>query len=365
MLSSRVPVLHLIDSLALGGAESVAVKIANALPQNKFESHLCVTRARGPLETRIAPHVCTLYLDRAHRFDLRAIKKLSGYIRENNIRILHAHSSSLFIARPAHLLNPSCRVIWHVHYGRYATVDRPALVYRTITCRIDGVITVNEPLAKWAIEELRIPKKRVWYLPNFVEAEQVTEAIPPELPGQKGFRIICVAQFRPEKDHITLLRAFQEVVQHCEIAHLLLVGDTVSGEYYKTVQNTVDTLSLRDHVSFLGQRTDVPRLLRNCDIGVLSSVSEGLPLALLEYGVAGLGSVTTDVGQCREVLAGGQCGVVVPVRESHALASALTTLLVDAQQRHTLGQKFRERVQADYSRETVIERLTQLYTQIL
>src|SRR5690606_18162575 len=108
-------------------------------------------------------------------------------------------------ARFAQLLQPSCRVIWHDHYGRYATVARSVLAYRVITRGVDGILAVNEPLAKWAIEQLEVPNNRVWYLPNFVELEHDCNIFQSELPGKKGLRIVCVAQFRPEKDHLTLL----------------------------------------------------------------------------------------------------------------------------------------------------------------
>src|SRR5262245_16951617 len=116
-----IPVLHLIDSLAVGGAERVSVNIANMLPPDQFELHLCATRTDGPLRQSLAPHVRFLSLRRTGRFDLSAFRRLTAYIGANRIRLIHAHSTSLFIACLA-AMQPGIRppVLWHDHFGRYA-----------------------------------------------------------------------------------------------------------------------------------------------------------------------------------------------------------------------------------------------------
>src|SRR5205807_10400350 len=129
-----------------------------------------------------------------------------GYIREHEIRILHAHGSTLFLARLAALVPPYPAVIWHDHYGRYAFNDRPAWLYRNATRRIAGVIAVNHPLADWSRRALRIPEERVWYIPNLVELGAAAAGAP-ALPGKPGKRIVCLANLRPQKDHFNLLAA--------------------------------------------------------------------------------------------------------------------------------------------------------------
>ena len=105
--------------------------------------------------------------------------------------------------------------------------------------------------------------------------------------------------------------------------------------------------------------------MRACDVGVLSSASEGLPLALIEYGMARLASVATSVGQCAEVLDGGRAGVLVPPRSPDALAHALTLLLRSADERQTLGARLEEHVRREYSAASAMERITALYDEVL
>jgi glycosyltransferase involved in cell wall biosynthesis len=93
----------------------------------------------------------------------------------------------------------------------------------------------------------------------------------------------------------------------------------------------------------------------------LSSSSEGLPLALLEYGMASLPVVATQVGQCEEVLNSGRCGMLVPPRDSQRLAGAITALLTSADKRRELGGKLNARVQRAYSSQRVIQQITEVY----
>ena len=89
---NRIHVLHLVDTLWAGGAERVAVDLVNHLPRDRFAPHLCTTRRDGPLEPLVAADVGRLRLARTRRFDGRALRRLVAFIREHDIRILHART---------------------------------------------------------------------------------------------------------------------------------------------------------------------------------------------------------------------------------------------------------------------------------
>ena len=103
-------------------------------------------------------------------------------------------------------------------------------------------------------------------------------------------------------------------------------------------------------------------LLQQADLGVLSSKSEGLPLALIEYGIAGLPVVCTDVGECRTVLNG--LGKLVPSGDSIALAQSLSMLLESNREAKALGQKFHDHVLKHYTHKAHMARLLQLYNSL-
>ena len=149
--------------------------------------------------------------------------------------------------------------------------------------RVAGVVSVNQTLRRWAVDRLRVPEARAWYLPNFVCVD--AGASPIDLPGVAGYRIVSVANFRPQKDHLTLVEALAAIVRVEPRAHLLMVGACPDAGYRDRIAGEIRARGLDRHATILGERSDVPRILRACDVGVLSSRSEGLPLAVLEYGV--------------------------------------------------------------------------------
>jgi glycosyltransferase involved in cell wall biosynthesis len=364
MTRQHIPVMHMVDTLRVGGVERVAVNLANLLPRSGYRTHLCTTRAEGPFSALVSPAVGRLALARRGRFDLAPFSRLTRYIREQDIRILHAHGSALFVARLAALVAPFPAVVWHDHYGRYAFNDRPAWLYRAATRRIAGVIAVNHPLADWSRRVLRIPEERVWYIPNLVEMA-ASSGGPPALPGSPGKRIVCLANLRPQKDHFNLLAAMRLVAAAEPEAHLLLAGDFSDAGYKDSVLRRIAELGLERQVSYLGRCEDVAQLLAASDIAALSSLSEGLPLALLEYGAAGLPAVATEVGQCGEVLAGGAAGLLVPPAAPEALAAALLRLLGAPEERARFGKRLRERVATHYGSDAILEQIAQVYQRVL
>ena len=362
--NERVGVMHMIDTLALGGLERVAVNLANLMPRDRYRMHLCTTRHDGPLAAEIHADVGRLSLERRRMLDTRAVSKLVGYLRTHRIKIIHAHGSALLMANIARRLPPYPLVVWHDHFGRYAIEERQAWVYRLLTRRVSHVLAVNQPLVDWSRQRLHVPEHRVGYLPNFAAANPAASSAD-DLPGTPGRRIVCVANLRPEKDHLNLIEAASIVAERIPDIHLILLGSGTDAAHRARIEEAVEARQLGCNVSFLGSRPDVPTLLRSCDVGVLSSASEGLPLALLEYGLAGLPAVVTDVGQCPEVLDHGRCGIVVPPRSPQRLAAALSQLLESSELRAQLGQRFLERAEQCYSAEAAIDHIAGVYDSLL
>lgn len=358
-----IRVMQVVDTLELGGAERVAANLANLLRPNRFVSYLCTTRRDGPLVNQLAAHVHHFCLHRTGRYDAAGLRRMIQLVTRERIQILHAHGSSLFVARVAAALAHHPILVWHDHYGGADWNQRAAWLYKRAIAGA-SVIAVNDSLAQWSRDVLQVPADHVWYLPNWVEDDESTELNGP-LPGDIGKRVICVANLRAQKDHMTLLRAILSVRKVSPEVHLLLLGQPMESRYADYVLDQIGALGLTSNVSYLGPRLDVMAVLRACDIGVLSSVSEGLPLALLEYGMAGLAVVATDVGQCREVLVNGSAGILVPPSAPEPMAAALIDLLGSPERRAALGKSLQAHVTANYHARPVLARICEIYEGLL
>lgn len=126
---SKLGVIQIIDSLDTGGAEVLAVNIANSLLDKGVNTHICVTRKEGKLIDNIHKDVRYLFLDRKKTIDIKSIFLFRKYIISNNISILHAHSSSSFFAFCVKITCPKIKIVWHTHLGSMVNYKTKKLLF--------------------------------------------------------------------------------------------------------------------------------------------------------------------------------------------------------------------------------------------
>ena len=359
-MNKKIKVLQLIDSLQVGGAEVLAVNIANALSKQGLVSHLCATRTEGQLKENIEQAVGYLFLERKKTVDIKSIYKLKNYIKCNNISIIHAHSTSYFIAICIKFIYPKLKVIWHDHYGKSEFLNKTSrLSIQFISFAFSGVISVNSILFEWSKKYLMV--KRIYFLNNFpffMDLKKTTF-----LNGEMGNRIVHVAGFRRQKDHINLLKAFIVVLKHKPNSTLHLIGKDYNDTYSKLIHEFIKDENLQNNVFLYGVRSDIKNILEQADIGILSSESEGLPVSLLEYGLAKLPVVVTDVGECAVVVKNSL--VVVLSKRSDKLANAIVSLINDKVLREKVALELHTEVLENYSRESTMKKIIKIYREIL
>ena len=355
-------VLQLIDSLQTGGAERVAVNIANTLSKEIEYSSICVTRKEGALINDINEEVDYFFLNKKKTIDFKAVKRLNAFVKKKNIQIIHAHSSSFFYATIIKLLNKSISIIWHDHYGDSEFLkNRKYSVLKICSKYFSHVFSVNEKLEIWAKDKLKL--KNVSYLPNFAVLNRNLEKT--ILKGEKGKRIICLANLRPQKDHITLFDAFKIVNKSHPDWTLHCVGKKFNDEYSKKIENKIKALNLEKFIFLYDSKPDVYNVLIQCEIGVLSSKSEGLPIALLEYGLANLAVIATKVGENNSVITNNVNGLLVNPSSAKELAKAVTLYIENEVLRKKLAKKYITNITENYSDKAQIKTILKIYKIIL
>lgn len=361
MQSQKLNIVQLIDSLAVGGAEMMAVNIANGLAEDSnYSSHIVVTRKEGELLNKVSKNVQYLFLNKKGTIDLKALHKFKKYIRQNNIDIIHAHSSSFFYGALMKMMLPNLKLIWHDHYGISEKVlERPFFALRFFSKYFNTIISVNTILKEWAIKNLKC--KNVIYVENFAELNY-TEKIT-FLKGEDAKRIICIAGYRPQKNHTNLIQAFKKVSEKHPNWSLHLIGKGYDDVYHHEINNLIIQINLEKNIFQYGVCTDIGNVLTQATIGVLSSDSEGLPVSLLEYGLAGLAVVVTNVGECANVLENGKHGLIVQPNNSEELAEKIQLLIEDIELRNTFGDSFQQHILNNYSKDKFIYKLLKIYNE--
>ncbi len=216
------------------------------------------------------------------------------------------------------------------------------------------------------------PPERLMTIPNGIQIE-------PFIPVRRDFAekediVALIGRVVPIKDIKTFIRAAGILWQQGRKTQYWIVGPTEEDEeYYAECRILVEHLELQDCVQFLGFRL-VTEVLARVRLTVLSSISEGLPLSVLESFAAGVPVVTTDVGSCRELLYGSLqhepeeaagAGVVVPIADPSALARAIGALLDDVERWKVCSQAGIRRVEAHYREDQMFAQYRQLFAQML
>jgi glycosyltransferase involved in cell wall biosynthesis len=350
-------VLHVLDTLRLGGTEAQVVALVRALADRDVVNHVVYFHS-GPLATGLTgPEVTTERLG-VHGFFrpgfARVVVRLARAIRKHRADVVQSYG--FYTNLPAVLAGrlAGARAIVAGRRG-FATHLTPAQrrVDRLV-CRLAHRTVVNaEALRMRLIEQEGARPDALVVIPNcVVERGPVTAAHDP-IVGM-------VANFRPPKDHTTFLQAAARVVETVPTAEFHLVG---AGDDQAPARQLADTLGLGSRVSFLGalEPDAVWAAINRFAVAVLSSRSEGMPNAVLEAMAAARPVVATAVGDVPVVVRDGVTGLLVPAGDAAALGAAIGRVLKDPALAADLGAAGRREVLANYGSARMAEAFRSLY----
>lgn len=349
-------IVQLIDTLEAGGAERMAVHYANALADRIAFSGLVATRKEGSLKNQLAKDTHYLFLNKKGTFDVQAVLKLRKYVVRHQVQIIQAHSSSFFTAVLLKLSLPKVKIIWHDHYGNSEFLEqRSSYGLQLAAPFFSGIIAVNEKLRLWSLRTLSCANSI--YLSNFTAVDVAAAAVlQTPLQGKAGKRILCLANLRPQKNHLLLLDVASKLKESHPDWSFHLVGKDFQDAYSKKIKAGIQALGLTQHVFIYDSCADVPAILSQVQIGILTSHSEGLPLALLEYAWHQKAVLVTAVGQVDAVVQDGESGFVVAAHDAVLFYKRLVVLLEDERLRAQMAHQLQQRVEEQFSTTALLEK---------
>jgi len=332
-----------IPDLSVGGAEQVAITIANGLATRGYDIDLLLSRASGELRSELSEQVSIVELPpsttpvvgvAAH------LPFLATYLNKRKPAALFPHLEHPSIVSLAinRFLNTDTAVIptQHSAFGHEVEATPKDQIVRRIVPRLypasDQIVSVSEGVADSLTDRTPVERSDISVLYNPVDVEQIRERAsqPVEhewVEGDDRDVVLFVGRHARQKNLDGWVRAFEKIVNKNPDARAIIAG---KGPCREQVQTTVERLGLSDTVSLPGFVDNPYRYMRKSDVFLLSSRYEGLPTVLIECLAVGCPVVSTDCPSGpREILSDGEHGTLVPMDDIDGLANAVCDTLAD------------------------------------
>jgi glycosyltransferase involved in cell wall biosynthesis len=364
-------VVHYTDSNGFGGAEQVMLQLLEGLDRTRWRLVLLhhgkpglarlVAGARElGTELRVVPRV-------SRPGQLGRLPAFIRALRAERPAVFHAHLPAPLNGRYGLLAAALSRVpavIATAHLVDDVPLRfRASIIQRQATACVDRYIAVSGGVARRMRVRLGVPDRKIQVIRNGVEVGRVPRRADPRfraaLAGDAERPIVLtVARLDAQKGHAYLLAAAPDIPD----ALFVFVGE---GRERPALEAQARALGVAERVRFLGHRDDVPELLAACDVFVLPSRYEGLPLSVLEAMAAARPVVATAIEGTDEIVRHGETGLLVPPAAPSALAQGIRTVLADQALATRMGQAGRARVCREFSTSRMIDEVTGVYDELL
>jgi glycosyltransferase involved in cell wall biosynthesis len=357
-------ICHLIWALEPGGAERQVVTIAKWQKRHGHRPQVvCLTRKgtlAAELEERGIP--VTLITKKAGA-DFSIIGKLAQFFKEHSIDLVHTHVPTANLWGRLAAKKAGCAAIVSEHSDMAATNFKFKWINRLLNGHTAGYLVVSQHI-KDLMAAAGVPAEKIKVVRNGIPGSQALDdatraAIRKALNVSPQEPLIgTVGRLEERKDHSMLLKACAQIKKEIPAARFMLVGD---GPLRGALEKEAANLGLQNAVIFTGVRQDIPALLAALDIFVLSSVTEGISISLLEAMSAGKPCAVTQVGGNPEVVTDKVTGRLVPARDPKPLAAMVVELLNNPKRTVEMGAAAQLHVAAHFSQDSMMRGIQEAY----
>jgi glycosyltransferase involved in cell wall biosynthesis len=365
-------VVYFDDSREFGGAQRVLLHLMAGLDRGRWRPVLFHHPAPGlapmlesagrlGIEHRQVPPIWT----RSEAW--RGFGPFVQLLRREHPAVFHAHLTTAIGCKYGVLGAALLRVPAVVATLQLVFDVAPAWRYdasqRLITTCVHRYIAVSKGIAWQLRERFRVSDRKIRVIYNAIPLRAPDVMVDPDLratlagPDRRAV-VLTLARLEEQKGLSYLLDAAVRVPN----ARFVIAGD---GRERAALERQAAKLGLGDRVLFLGWRVDTADLLRSCDLFVLPSLFEGLPLAILEAMAARRPIVASRIAGNDEVVVHGETGLLVPPTDPGAMADAIQTLLADPGLARRMGAAGEARVRREFSIESMVTRVSALYDEVL
>ena len=381
---TRIPVLHIITRLIVGGAQETVMLTADMLDKSQWDAHVLSgsqTGSEGSLIENVRARDIPLTIEPSlvreiNPFkDLLAFIRLVRFIKRGGYAVVHTNSSKAgILGRWAAWLAGAPIIVhtvhgWAHHDRQHPLARRFYILLEQISAPITDKLIVVSPrnTEKGLAARIAAPEKYITIrsgieMGRFRRPNRLCEEVRAELGIPQNVPVVgTVTRLSPQKAPIDFVAAAAQVLERRPDVHFVIVGD---GPLRAEVEAEIATLGLTRRVHLTGLRRDVPDLLHSFDIFALSSLWEGLPRVLPQAMAAGLPIVATAVDGNAEAVTDGVNGLLTPPGDPQAMAAALLRLLDNPSLHRKMGEAGRTRAD-EFGARKMVSDIAALYEKLL
>jgi glycosyltransferase involved in cell wall biosynthesis len=359
-------ILHIISSGGMYGAEAVILNMSRTLnsgpdcsvlgvfSNSSNPNHQLHERAvKEGIESHLIP--CKGQIDRTTITSIRELVARTG------ADIVHAHGykADIYVYLALRRLGIPLVSTCHTWYDNDLLVSLYGKADRFVLRKYSRIVAVSDEV-KQRLLKSGVFGKKIFLVRNGIDLRSFDDALPAlreDLTWDRKLIVGLIGRLAWEKGVDIFLQAAARVLVEFPGVRFVVVGE---GPDKDMLERLVDELNIRESVSMLGRRDDMPSVYASLDMMVSSSRQEGLPMAILEGMASRLPLVATAVGEVPTVVLDGCTGVLVPAEDADLLAAGIVGLLRDPEKRTRLGAAARQRIEEEYS----AERMTADYLRV-
>lgn len=370
-------VLHLLPDLARGGGQSVVLELVRHADRAHF--HISVAALHDPddlVPELEAEGAAPTIVGGSRRRSAAALRRM---LRSERIELLHVHSGEDRIVGQIAAAATGTPVVGHLHSPwdhlqpmcdptapppvRAWSVAKAAMRRNLEAKTVRRYVSAGVEITTFHEHRVHAP---VATIPNGVDTVRFAPASRAERSRRRASLgiepdatvLVCVGRLAGGKGQDELIRAMVELPGH----RLLLIGD---GEDRPSLEDLAGALGVGDRVAFLGDRQDVADLLGVADLFVFASISEGLPMAVLEAMATELPVVAYDLPAFRSLIVGEDNGVLVPLGARAELVAAIAEVTDDEVRLRRMGAAARSTVLAGFDAARMTRQVEEVYAEVL
>lgn len=362
----RIKIAYVINNLNIGGAEKLLLSTVLKINKDRFDvTVLSMLEGEDLLPDFNNAGIEVVAIGMNNKRDISGFVKLYKFFKINHVNIVHTHLleadifgryAALLAGVPVILSTEHSVEPWKIRPKNLKTHLR-LLLDRWIIKHTTGIISISDKIKELLIIYLKIEETKIFVIKNGIDLTKTyhtgknTKSNWPLVVGSVG-RLV------EAKGYKYLLHAFKKINMLYPETKLMIAGD---GPLKSDLTNLSASLNITQHVTFTGMLNNIPEFLEKIDIFVLSSIQEGLPIALLEAMAAHKAIIATNIGGIPEVIQHRKDGLLIEPANVIDLENAILKLITNDKKRDSFAHNAREKVVNNFNLNKTVNDLEALY----